>query len=435
MMVPPLMMALGLSYISHRAIGRVDMRVLALCAATSALGIGSFALAPLPPIRSFALAGACGLALTWLAVITLVPRTPARRRRRLRLPGLKLAAFVRRRYGVKVMVATALILVTFPFLAAELRFASDPLNYFPPSDPAVQAFDVLDRKLTGMLPFQVTSPDPAARSLLEQTPGVRKVIDISAPPSGGARTYWCLADNAALPRLAAATPRWAEWARTRGTSIEWRGVAAQLHAAEQILRRLAIGSLLGMAAVATIAILLRTRRPVLATLTGLVTLVPIALLAGIMAALDIPVNLTSLMIGAISVGFAVDDVLHITCATLARGSVQRALVSCWRPCVGSSMINVACMACFALSPFRPTQQFGLLLASAAGLAMLSNQIVLPTLLSLLLSIGGRSRRAPRRAPVAADGPIQVPPELRPTDGSSASSQPGQGSCPPRLLWR
>jgi hypothetical protein len=146
---------------------------------------------------------------------------------------------------------------------------------------------------------------------------------------------------------------------------------------------------------------------VLAVLGGLLTLLPVAALVELAAVLAIPVSLASLMIGSISIGMAVDDVLHITCGSQTRRSVVRGMAACWRGCVGSSLINVACLSCFALSPFRPTQQFGLLLAAAAALAMLSNQFVLPALLSLGLSTGKRAslRRAAVALPTTAESKV------------------------------
>ena len=396
MMVPPLMMTLGMSYVAHRALGRGNLGVLALCALTTAIGIGSFIVTPLPPMRAFAVAGTAGLALTWLAVVTLVPRVPARRGT-WRVPGLRVAIGVHRKVAL-VLTAATIVFAGFPVLAPRLRLAADPLTYFPPEHPTTRDFATLDRRLTGMLPFQVVASDPAARELLERTPGIRKVIDIPMLLTDGARVYWCLADNSALPKLAAAQPEWERWAASRAARLEWRGVAAQLHEAEQVLRRVALGSLSGMAAVAAGVVALCTRRLALAALSGLLTLLPVAALVQLATVLNVPVSLASLMIGSISVGVAVDDVLHITCASRSRGSIVRGMTSCWRGCVGSSFINVVCLSCFALSPFGPTRQFGLLLAAAAVLAAVSNQFVLPALLSL-------DRRRPATAPV---GPTLAP---------------------------
>jgi len=89
----------------------------------------------------------------------------------------------------------------------------------------------------------------------------------------------------------------------------------------------------------------------------------------------------TLMIGSITAGVAVDDTLHLLTASRRHHSVRRGIVECWKPCVGSSLAAAACFSLFILSPFQPTQQFGLLMALATCFAMLSNQVVLPALLA------------------------------------------------------
>jgi predicted RND superfamily exporter protein len=72
-MVPPLMMSFGFSYAAHRALRPHIAHLLFLCAANTALGFGTFVSADVPPVRIFAVAGGLGLAVVWLAVVTLVP--------------------------------------------------------------------------------------------------------------------------------------------------------------------------------------------------------------------------------------------------------------------------------------------------------------------------------------------------------------------------
>lgn len=57
--------------------------------------------------------------------------------------------------------------------------------------------------------------------------------------------------------------------------------------------------------------------------------------------------------------------------------MQRAMIECWRPCVGSSLAAAVCFALFTLSYFGPTAQFGTLMALATAFAMLANQLLLP----------------------------------------------------------
>jgi predicted RND superfamily exporter protein len=93
-----------------------------------------------------------------------------------------------------------------------------------------------------------------------------------------------------------------------------------------------------------------------------------------------------MMFGLSAVGVAADDTVHLLHRT-PRSSLARrttfTLAECWRPCVGSSLIAACCLAVFALSPFRPTAQFGVLLAAAILAALLADMLVLPAALRLL----------------------------------------------------
>jgi predicted RND superfamily exporter protein len=268
-------------------------------------------------------------------------------------------------------------LVACPFLG----FENDPLNYFPANSPVVRGFSTLNARLTGMLPFQVcvdAKDDPAG--MLARTPGVRKVIDTTRFLQGQGRTYWCLADNGSLPRLTAAQGDWAAWASKNATKLEWCGVAAQLAEAARLVRRVVIGSLPFMALVAGVVVGVAHRSVRLGAASIAVNLLPVLLLALPAAVFGWPLDLPSLMIGSILVGVAVDDTLHLLAARAARGSMRRALVECWVPCAGSSLVVAACLAMFAISPFRPTAQFGLLMSAGVVLALLSDMYLLPALI-------------------------------------------------------
>jgi predicted exporter len=90
-----------------------------------------------------------------------------------------------------------------------------------------------------------------------------------------------------------------------------------------------------------------------------------------------PLGLPALMVGAIAVGMAIDDTIHVL-QGLARGwSPRRTLVRCWRPCAGSTAVAAVCFALFALAPFRPTAQFGILLSAGSIAALAGDLLVLP----------------------------------------------------------
>ena len=134
-----------------------------------------------------------------------------------------------------------------------------------------------------------------------------------------------------------------------------------------------------MALVAGVVVAAVHRSARLAVASIAANLLPVLLLALPAAVFGRPLDMPSLMIGSILVGVAVDDTLHLLTARAARGSMRRALVECWVPCVGSSLVVAVCLAMFAVSPFRPTAQFGLLMSAGVVLAMLSDMFLLPAL--------------------------------------------------------
>jgi predicted RND superfamily exporter protein len=399
-MVPPLMMALGFSYASHRALRRDVTGVLVVCGVTAAASVASGAVTPLVPLRLFGIYGTVGLGLVWLATAMLVPTARQRQprtgwHRAVLRPLLRWAA--RPRPVLAVAIATAAMVAGVVALP-RLLFESDPLRYFPRHARVRRDFDTLDRRLTGMLPFQVVVHGGAdARRILEASAGVRKVIDISplAPESGG-RTFWCLSDNDALPRLMREQPAWDARAAQAGSTIEWRGVAAQLASAERAVRGNAVLAVPAMCLLGAAAAWLARREVRFVFVGAGAALVPVALMTAIIAMFRVPLGLPSLLIGAITVGLSLDDTLHLAVAARARPA-GRAVLTCFRPCAGSSLASALRTATFVLSPLAPVRQFGLLVAVAILLGMLVNQLLVPHLVA-----GATTSRPARTASNASE---------------------------------
>lgn len=390
-MVPPLIMALGLSYVAQRSLRRDAGRVLLWCGLTTIAGIGGFVTSDLPPVRWFAIYGMAGVVLVWLAVASLVPM----RRRVLRGKWLCSAqGFValmlanRRR---EVLLGSAALAALALAAAERVRVGAEPLEYFPASAAIVRDFEVLDRQLTGMLPFQlqVTGKfDPLP--MLANSPGVRKTIDIT-PFSGASaatatRTFWCLADNDALETLETQVPRWQQQAERAGSSLHWRGVAAQMSGARQALTRTAWQSLAMMGLVAGAATWVVSRSLRQSLCAAWAAALPVAGLVAAVALMGWTIDLPALMIGAIAVGVSIDDTMHLSSTYGRRRNVRRTLLECWRPSLGSSLVTAACLLLFLISPFGPTRQFGLLLAMAISFGAVANHVV------FLAMIGPAARR-------------------------------------------
>lgn len=392
-MTPPLMMALGFSFAAHRAMRRGVNQALLLSMATTYVGIASSAFTDFAPIRSFALWGSTGVVVTWAAVMLLVrpPRpgveehadTPAR-------PVSRMGRVRTRGFRFKLTCLGVAATVCGLSLAGAMRIEHDVLSYFPPSSRIVRDYRLLNRELTGMLPFEVTvvgEADPAA--MLAATPGVRRVLPVSS--LNGERHYMGFADNDAMPKLAEAQRGWEAWALERGVRLEWAGVAAQLDHIGRSVQRTVWWAVPGMAVIAGLAAWLIDRRWSSALLSIYVNIFPVAVLTAVILVTGHTVGLTTLVIASLTIGVAIDDTLHLLLARRELGSMSEAMHVCLRPCLCSSLTVAVCMATFALCPFRPTAEFGLLVAFVVLVAAVGDLVLLPAAESLL---------SPTSAPIA-----------------------------------
>ena len=407
--VPPLMMALGFSYAAHRALRRRVAPVLIVCCVTAVAGVASSASAPLVPVRLFGVYGTIGLVLVWLATWTLVPFAAGRVPRTAWLRGglRPLLRSIARPRPAGAAAIAVVVLAAGVAAVPSLTFSSNPLHYFPADARVRRDFDELDRRLTGMLPFQITVRGDAradATALISASTGVRKVVDVSRlVPDVPGQTLWCLADNDALPELARHRQRWHRWAEAQRVELVWRGVAAQLAAAERVVTRNAAVSIPSMCLLGGVGIWLVDRRLASIALGAVAAVLPVAAMVAVVAMARIPIGLPSLLIGAICIGLSIDDTVHLVAAASRYRSVRRATVACFRPCVGSSLTNALCASMFVMSPLAPVRQFGLLTAGAVLSGMLVNQLLVPHVLGWHLAATARApaERAKHLAPPSA----------------------------------
>ncbi|MHC4731846.1 MAG: RND transporter family protein, partial [Planctomycetota bacterium] len=164
------------------------------------------------------------------------------------------------------------------------------------------------------------------------------------------------------------------------TGLYVRAVGTTRH----VIRDLGYGALLMAGVVmAAIAVFLRSWRLALAAVVP--NLLPPAVVFGFAAVIGQPLDVAAVAVGAVAVGLAVDDTLHVLfrlaeerrrglalgdAIAAAHGSVGRALVL-------STIVLTAGLGCLALSAFKPTAHFGLFTAAACAVALPADLIVLP----------------------------------------------------------
>ncbi len=389
LLVPPMMISMGFSYAAHTALRKDAARVLLMCALTTILGVLFFSTSGVPSIRAFAFWGALGVAIVWSSVLCLVDK-PERSRPRLMTRSVLNRHYRRLVYRLAgrprpiILTIGAAVALLAPIGAGRLPVNPQPLNYFPPDARIVRDNATIEARLTGMLPFEIVTDDPAsAREIVGRSRLVRAVADVTsirpAPSGRNGHVLWCTSNNEHLDALRGAFDDWTARARERGVSIEFRGVAAQLLELRHQMKRIAAISIPSMLLVVAIVCALIAGR-VRAGWAGLiVNLLPVSAVLLVAEVDSIPLQLTTLMVGAIGIGAGIDDAIHILWLD-RHASTPTMLRTCLVPCSMSSVIAGIGMALFTLSPFSPTAQFGVLMAVILLIASLSNLVLLPIFL-------------------------------------------------------
>jgi multidrug efflux pump subunit AcrB len=164
-------------------------------------------------------------------------------------------------------------------------------------------------------------------------------------------------------------------------------------------------------------------------IAGLISMIPnvfpIVIIFGSLGWLNIKVDIGIMMTASVALGVAVDDTIHFLTwfrRGIAKGydrtqSVMLAYDRCATAMMQTTLIGGLGLAVFATSTFTPTQQFGYLMISMLGAALIGDLLLLP---ALLVSPLGKffSNGAPAQAP-EFEGPEfegveeQSPPVLEP----------------------
>lgn len=119
-------------------------------------------------------------------------------------------------------------------------------------------------------------------------------------------------------------------------------------------------------------------------------IVPIVFTLGMMGWFGIPLNLLTTMLGCIIIGISVDDTIHfmhhfknhILQDNSAGEAIEHTLWMSGRAIAFTSIVLVGCFLVYTLDTFLTSIQFGILLSFAISVALLSNLLLSPALLSL-----------------------------------------------------
>lgn len=115
---------------------------------------------------------------------------------------------------------------------------------------------------------------------------------------------------------------------------------------------------------------------------------PIVMVFGGLGWLNIPIDIGIMMTASVALGVAVDDTLHFVTwfgrgireGLDRRSATQLAYERCATAMTQTTLIGGLGLAVFAVSTFTPTQQFGTLMITMLGMALVGDLILLPALL-------------------------------------------------------
>jgi len=152
-----------------------------------------------------------------------------------------------------------------------------------------------------------------------------------------------------------------------------------------------------LAIMAMFLVLFRSLR--LAVIAIIPNLVAAGMVLGLMGWLNIPLDIMTITIAAITIGIAVDDTIHyihrfqeeIQKDYDYEATVKRCHAGVGRAMYYTSVIVIVGFSILAFSSFRPTVYFGLLTGAAMTVALVANLSLLPLLLIRLKAAGNPGR--------------------------------------------
>lgn len=181
-------------------------------------------------------------------------------------------------------------------------------------------------------------------------------------------------------------------ASVTGLPILWANMDRQISVSQ-------ITGLLIMTVTLLTILLVITKSFSLSMIGLIVNLLPVMSIIGLMAWLDIKLNIGTTLIGGIALGLAVDDTIHFIWRYLKERrkgiNIENSLIGTIKftglAILLTSVLTAAGFSVMMLSQFIPTADFGLLTSGALLLALLVDMFLLPAI--LMVSYGGTESRS------------------------------------------
>ncbi|HVC93161.1 MAG TPA: MMPL family transporter [Pirellulales bacterium] len=414
------------------AVARTFMPTL-FSALTSAIGAGSLATSRFAPVRAFGVWSAVGTMIAMFVTYIYIPSLLVGERRRDRpstAGGLPLWLHPRAWRAKLLWGAVACAMACIGLW--RLRGEADALTFLPSHSATLADYRLIERRLCGLLPVEVVVETPpeldwqARLKIVREATAALRRHPLVENVSGLAEAFGPDLEAAAtiVEELAASDG----WRRQSASMVSadgrrWRITAAVDSGHSEDLETIVaeIGELLGGQArveiTGLVPLLITAQREIFRSLlmsflgavftlvpvlgvhfrslpAALVALVPnvapVATLFGLLGWLDRPINVATLTTASIALGLALDNTLHLVAhfrayrlqypAASRHDAVEHALRICHRAMIDATLVAGLGLGVLLLSPFKPTAEFGLLLASLVTCTLLNDLLITPALL-------------------------------------------------------
>lgn len=175
-----------------------------------------------------------------------------------------------------------------------------------------------------------------------------------------------------------------------GVEAHVTGAIPLLVRVQALLVRTQVTSFAGALAVVAAILLAAYRAPLLVLAALVPNVVPVLLTLGVMGWAGVPLDVATVTVASIALGLVVDDTIHMLHRYVEargqgaprQGAVASALRVVARPVLLTWLAMALGFAAFGAAPFRPTRDFGLLVAATSVSAVACDLLLLPALLLL-----------------------------------------------------
>ncbi len=387
----------------------------AIASLTTAAGFLSLMISHLSPVRDLGLWAAVGIAVSFVANLSMAPGVLCLFSK-ISLRGFRLTpsggsplpdfpSFISNR-RFSIVAAGVGIIIAAGFLVPTLRVESNVLNFFKKGSQIHRDYRFIAERLTGLSTIEMDCrgfPEECQafvrdmKAKLSALPGIQPVVYTD---QGFIRIsiFVQTVESVRFNKLVRDIRSMVEGSDTSWIQVRLTGTVVLLNSIEVELIRTQIRSF-GLALLTVLAVLaVIFRSPKLVLTGGMVSIFPIAVLAGSAALMDLPLNVATIMVASIAIGIAVDDSVFFLARLRVRAAeadretdpLTRAWKDTAKPISATTLVTTVGFLVLTFGDFKPIAIFGGLSGLAMTTAWIGDLVFLP---AVLYVFGGRRRHS------------------------------------------